>query len=327
MLPLPDLRLLRPSSTVEALRMFDDEPTALFVAGGTDLVPNIKYGLYTPAALIDLTTLGLRGIARNPDGEVRIGACTTLYDLETSSVIADTHPALASAASTIAAPQHRRMGTVGGNVLIDTRCLWYNAPQTWREALGGCLKKDGVYCRVTGGPRRCVAARCGDTVPVLLALDASIVYETSTGIHSMPIRDLFGDDGRVGQHLRLPVGTLVREIVIPSRSNGLRTAHRKVAIRQAIDFPLLSLAVSAQFAHDVCEEMTVVVSAVWPKPRVITFCPKARLTEEWIAQIAQTAFAAAHPLPTALGPGIAWRRQMARVETERALRELVATSI
>lgn len=324
MLPLPDLRVLSPVSVPDALAMHRDHPGALFLAGGTDLVPNLKYGLHAPPAIVDLTALrGFRGVTLDPDGRLQIGALTTLHEVEASSLVRLAHPVIGQAAARVAAPQHRRKGTVGGNVLLDTRCFWYNAHEEWRLALGGCLKKDGPVCRVIGGPKRCVAATSGDLVPVFLALGAVIEFQTTAGVRTMPLCDLYVDDGRIGQHLQLPPGAFLRNIIIPASARDLRCVHRKVALREAIDFPLLSLAAAARFHGDTCIEVSVSVSAIWPRPYTLTVQLKQPLTEDHIQEISQQAFAGSHPLRTALGPDIRWRRQMARVETARALHELV----
>ena len=172
MLRMQPFEVHLPSTADEAARMRAELPDSMYVAGGTDLLPNIKHGLFTPRHLVSLSHIdGFKGICADEDGTLHIGAGTPLDRIAHS---AEVPPGLSLAASTVAGPQHRRMGTIGGNIMLDTRCLFYNQTQQWRQALGYCLKAEGTFCHVIGSGKKCVAAHSADTVPVLIALDASI---------------------------------------------------------------------------------------------------------------------------------------------------------
>jgi 4-hydroxybenzoyl-CoA reductase subunit beta len=158
MLRLPKFEIRRPRELSEAIALLAEAgPTSVVVAGGTDLVPNMKHELFTPEVVVSLEGLPeLRGIRREPDGALSIGAMTSLEAVAASDLVRAQAPALAQACSLVAGPQLRSMGTLGGNVMLDTRCQWYNQTYFWRQALGFCLKKDGTACHVVAGGKNCV---------------------------------------------------------------------------------------------------------------------------------------------------------------------------
>ena len=164
MLTLPALTVHRPSTVAEAARLLSEHPDARVLAGGTDLGPNLKHGLYETQHLVALRGLSkeLRYV-REEDGEIRLGALCTLDQLAADPTILQKLPALADACGRIAGPQLRRMGTLGGNLCLDTRCVYVNQTYFWRNALGYCLKKDGTLCHVVEGGKRCVAAASNDS--------------------------------------------------------------------------------------------------------------------------------------------------------------------
>ena len=164
MLRLPHYRYIRPRSLTEALEALDTEPgRAIPIAGGTDLVPNLKHRLFDPERLVSLRGVPeLRGVSVE-GGWLRVGAMERLADVAAHTDVLAAAPAFAAAAGVVAGPQLRNMGTVGGNVCLDTRCTYYNQTAFWRGALGFCLKKDGGTCHVTKVGRKCVAAHSADT--------------------------------------------------------------------------------------------------------------------------------------------------------------------
>src|SRR5688572_7377513 len=196
MLRLHAYEFARPQTLEQALRLArDGGPGFMFIAGGTDLVPNMKHRLFTPHRLIALKHLPeLHGISI-ADGELHIGAAETLTTISRDPLVREHFPALARAAGLVAGPQLRNMGTIGGNVCLDTRCTYYNQSSFWREALGFCLKKDGDKCHVTQVGKKCVAAHSADTPPVLITLGASIDLASSAGTRTIQVADLFIADG------------------------------------------------------------------------------------------------------------------------------------
>ena len=154
---MPASRVARPSTIEEAVRLLaDNGPEAVIIAGGTDVVPNLQMKLFTPLVLVDIKPIrALQGITIAAAGALRLGALTTLTEIVGSPLLQASYPVLVSAAATIAGPLQRNMGTLGGNLCLETRCLWYNQSHFWRKALGGCLKKDGDVCHVAPGGKRC----------------------------------------------------------------------------------------------------------------------------------------------------------------------------
>src|SRR5215510_13316330 len=198
MLRLPPFTYLAPRSLDEAVDMIAaQEPSdVLLVAGGTDVYPNMKRQQYEPKTLIGLRQLGeLRTFTGNARQGLRIGAGMTLTQVSEQREIVTGYPALATAASLVSTPQLRNMGTLGGNLCVDTRCNYYNQTYWWREAIGFCLKKDGDTCWVAPGSTRCWAVSSSDTAPVLIALNAHVRLVSPAGERTMPVHDLYCDDG------------------------------------------------------------------------------------------------------------------------------------
>jgi 4-hydroxybenzoyl-CoA reductase subunit beta len=321
-LRLPPYRYHRPSSVAEAVSLVEEHAgDAMLIAGGTDLVPNMKHRLFEPGHLIALKGVrDMRGIARE-DGHLRIGAAETLTSVSRSSAVREHFPALADAASHVAGPQLRNAGTIGGNVCLETRCTYYNQTAFWREALGYCLKKDGDACHVTRVGKKCVAAHSADTPPVLMTLDATIVLVGSEGERTVPVRDFFVADGIVNT-VRTP-GEIVTEIRIPMTSASRRQAYAKLRQRRAIDFPLLTVAIAADLDDDdTVRSIEGVVTALGSRPRVLTgwedLATGRALDDETVEELAERAHKQCHPLENIIVDP-EWRRAMVPVFVRRAL--------
>jgi 4-hydroxybenzoyl-CoA reductase subunit beta len=326
MLRLHEFRHHRPHSLREALELLAaHEGEVMPVAGGTDLVPNMKHRLFLPGHVVALKGVPeLRGITVQ-HGELVIGATETLSDVACNALVRQNAPALARAAGLIAGPQLRNMGTIGGNVCLDTRCTYYNQTLFWRQALGFCLKKDGDVCHVTRVGKKCVAAHSADTPPVLMALGASADLVSPNGSErTIRLRDFFLADG-VWNSVRRPDEILVR-VRIPVPPAGARAAYQKLRQRNAIDFPLLSIAAAARFSTgDTVESIEIVVSALGARPRVLTgldsIAVGRQLADPVIDALAERAFQQCHPLENMIVDAD-WRRAMVRVYAKRALRDL-----
>jgi 4-hydroxybenzoyl-CoA reductase subunit beta len=257
-----DFRVARPRDLAGALRTRRDEADSAFIAGGTDLVVNMRRGIKRPALLIDLSGVGeLTGISAGPDG-VRIGAGVTIAALAGASVVAERYAAVAQAAATIAGPAHRAMGTVGGNLCLDTRCVYYNQSEWWRHANGYCLKHRGDTCHVAPQGQRCHAAYTGDLAPALLALDAQIEIAGPQGSRRIPLGDLYVEDGRA--HLGLGAGEIVVAVHLPA--DPPRSAYAKVRTRGAIDYPLAGVAVALAADRGVIHDLRVAVTGTNSRP-------------------------------------------------------------
>jgi 4-hydroxybenzoyl-CoA reductase subunit beta len=210
-----------------------------FIAGGTDLVPNMRHGLAPSRRLVDISALEeLRGIAITPEGALAIGAATTLAQIASGDLVARHCPALAEAAHSVAAPQHRAAATLGGNLCQDTRCTFYNQGEWWRNANGYCLKYRGDRCHVAPQGDRCHAAFCSDLAAVLLAAGARADITGTEGTRSIALQDMYRDDGAA--HLTLAPGELLVRVTVPRIDGSL--AFTKLRQRGSIDFPLASVA-------------------------------------------------------------------------------------
>jgi 4-hydroxybenzoyl-CoA reductase subunit beta len=234
--------------------------------------------------------------------------------------------ALARAAGSVAGPQLRNMGTIGGNLCLDTRCTYYNQTFFWRSALGFCLKKDGDVCHVTKVGRKCVAAHSADTAPVLMTLDAVADLVSADGERSVPVADFFVADG-IENTVR-GWNEIVTRIRIPLTAARMRTAFSKLRQRNAIDYPVLNIAVAADLADDgTIRELRMVVSALGSRPRVITGLDKVAagrpLDAETTEAVAARAFQQCHPL-TNIIVDAEWRRAMVPVYVRRALGQISA---
>jgi 4-hydroxybenzoyl-CoA reductase subunit beta len=253
-----------------------------------------------------------------------IGAGESLAAVARNPVIQQHALALSQAAGSIAGPQLRNMGTIGGNLCLDTRCTYYNQSFFWRNALGFCLKKDGDVCHVTKVGKKCVAAHSADTPPVLMTLGARVELASAEGTRSVGINEFFIADG-IWNTVRKP-NEIVTRIYIPLPSATTRTTFMKMRQRQSIDFPLLNIAIAADLDGNAIRSMRMFVSSLGSRPRDVAGLDKIaagkNLDAETIQAIADRAFQQCHPLENIIvDPD--WRRAMVPVYVKRALRALV----
>ncbi len=264
---LPDFRLLRPTDIGEAVKMRSLEPEARLLAGGTDMVVNVRRGIEKPGTLIDLTGIAaLKQITASGDG-LTIGAGVTLDALAGHQAVAKSYPAIARAASEVAGPTHRRYGTVGGNLCLDTRCIFYNQSEWWRSANAYCLKHRGEVCHVAPGGKRCFAAFSGDVAPALLIAGAEVSLIGPGGDRRVPLADIYNNDGM--DHLALEAGEILTMVHLPQATAGVPAAYAKARVRGSIDFPLAGVAVSLAMSGPEIETLAVAVTGVAPIPHVI----------------------------------------------------------
>jgi len=323
MLRLPPFRLLRPATAAEAARMLADHgPDAMAVAGGTDLLPNMKRRQFTPKVLVSLGGLTeARGIAVN--GGLRLGALATLADLSDHAGVVARWPAVAVSAGLVSSPPLRNAGTIGGNLCVDTRCTYYNQTEFWRASIGYCMKRDGDVCLVAPGSSVCWALSSSDTAPVMIALGAEATLVGPEGSRRVPVRELYGRDGI--QYLAKRPEEVLTDIHVPPRDRWV-TTYRKLRRRGSIDFPILGVAAAVRLGRgSVVEEARIVLGAVHTHPVEAAdaqeFLRGKVLDPETIEMAAGIAYKPARPLDNA-DLSYAWRKRMARIETARALREL-----
>jgi len=349
MLPLPIFDYHRPRTLGEALgllaRLGDK---ARIIAGGTDVLPNMKQGLFDPEHVVSIGRLEeLRGISIEPTGpkgpeRLVIGAAMRLAEIAESLLVRRGAPALAEAAGLVGGPHHRAMGTLGGNVCLDTRCRYYNQTYFWRKSLGFCLKKDGTVCHVVKGGQKCVAAASNDSAPVLVALEGEIRILGPRGERRVVAADFYTADGI--KNTVLEPGEVVVSIALPLVP-GRRSAFEKLRRRGAIDFPLLSIAARADhevgdtgLPTGVLRSLDVVVSSLGARPRRLRAATKvapgadashrsgAAEAHSGLAEsLAAAAFAECKPL-TNLDEDAEWRRDMIRVLVKKAVQRAIAAA-
>jgi len=327
MLRLPSFKVERPESVEAAVALLVEHgEKAQVIAGGTDIVPNMKHELFTPEVLVALEAIEeLRGVRSAADGTLTIGAMTALATVASDPLVNAGAPALAQAAGLVAGPQLRRMGTLGGNVLLDTRCQWYNQTYFWREALGFCLKRDGELCHVVEGGGRCVAAASNDSAPALMSLGARLHIVGPDGHRTVPISDFWAPDGIYNKHIA--ADELLVEIEIPPRAEGHRGAYGKLRQRGTIDFPLFGVAARLDLSGDgSVQDADVCVVALAARPLRISRTKELMLGtrpgeacfEEAAASLAEQARKQCHPLENVPGDPD-YRREMIPVYTRRTL--------
>ena len=319
MLPLPPFVLHRPRTVDEAARLLEEHgSSAALVAGGTDLLPNMKLGLAAPRHVVSLGLVDGLSSIRAEEGAIRIGAMTRLEAVSAHEAVRLHAAALAEACLAVGGPHHRRMGTLGGNLALDTRCRYYNQSRFWRKALGFCLKKDGTACHVVAGGHRCVAAASNDSAAAVIALEARVVFASARGTREIAASELYVADGAA--NLARRPGEILVEVVVPI-ARGRSSAYEKLRARASIDFPMLSVAASVTKDEGRVVDVAVVVSALAAKPRVVAGARERVAGEGWAARverIARAAYRECKPLENVPGDA-AYRREMVPVIVRKAL--------
>lgn len=320
---LPPFRYEAAASAAKAVELLAAYgPDALVVSGGTDLYANMKQRLFTPKVLVGLRAADdLRYLRFDQSRGLDIGALTTLAELTTNPVVREHYPALAQAARAISTPQLRTMGTIGGNICLDTRCNYYNQNLDWRQALGYCMKRDGEICRVAPGSPKCVAVNSSDTAPVLQAYSARVRLLGPLGEREVDINDFFVDDGMLAWAKRAE--EIVTAILVPPPRPGTASAYRKLRLRNSFDFPILGIAAVVQTDEGGrCTAARVVLNAVAPKPMESESAAQAligtKLESAALDAAADAAYATGKPLDNTSG-SIPYRKRMLRVFARRTL--------
>jgi 4-hydroxybenzoyl-CoA reductase subunit beta len=330
MMRLPKFEYRIPQTIAEAVKiMADAGPAGQFVAGGTDLYPNMKRRQQMPKTVISVMRLNeLNQITGDGSTGLKIGASVILTDICEHPVINRDYPVVAQAARTISTPILRNMGTIGGNLLLDTRCNYYDQNYEWRKGINFCLKKDGDICWVAPGSSKCWAVQSSDLVPVMVAIGAKLKFASTLGERVVDAAGLYNDDGI--DYLRKRPDELLVSIELPP-TNGWRASYQKLRRRGAFDFPVLGVAACVHYENGVGERQVanakVVLGGIAPSPVEIaeagaTLAGKA-LTEDQIHAAAEAAYIKARPLDNT-DFVYQWRKQMARQYTLRALREVAA---
>jgi len=329
MLTLPAFEWLAPRTLDQALaHLAAHGDETLIVAGGTDAVPNLKHRLHQPRYVLSIAQLDGLDQIRAAGEECELGARVTLSRLASDAAIRRDFPSLAKAAGLVAGPQLRNMGTLGGNLCLDTRCTYYNQTLFWRQALGFCLKKDGTVCHVVPSGKRCVAAHSSDVAPVLIALGAEVEIVGGSGARRLPVDAFFVADG-IHNNV-LAKGELVTRLFVPGAARGLRAGYQKLRPRAAIDFPMLSVAFAARVTDGRCESARLVVSSIAAKPRVIggmdARVAGRALDDSLARELGAAAYQQCHPLIN-VPYDQEYRREMVPVYVRRAVLEAAGEDV
>jgi 4-hydroxybenzoyl-CoA reductase subunit beta len=324
MMRLPLFAFRAPRTLEEAARILHGEgPSAMPLAGGTDLLPNMKRRQQVPRTLLSLRNIDtLQGIQLGVSG-AQLGACLTLSDIACDPRFRNGATALAQAASQVATPQIRNMATLGGNLCLDTRCNYYDQTYEWRKAINFCMKKDGVTCWVAPSSPKCVAVSSTDTAPALIALGARVRLVSHSSEREISLADLYNNDGM--NYLHRKPGEILAEVLLDPL-HAWRSAYWKLRRRGSFDFPVLSVAAAARFsAKGVIEEARIVVGSVAPRPLIASdagkFLVGRSLTSETIAETAALAARIAKPLDNT-DFDMTWRKKVTTQFVGYALLEL-----
>ncbi len=329
MLRLPKFQFVAPLTLEEAIRVRTEHlATSMYVAGGTDVYPKMKRRQFQPEVVIALGRVVPREIVSAPratrtaasDG-LRIGAGATLTAVSANATVRASYTALSQAAALVSTPQLRNMGTLGGNVCLDTRCNWYDQSLFWRTAEGFCMKTHPeVVCRVAPSSAKCLAVASADTVPALIALGASVHVAGPQGERDVDLAECYREDGI--RYLTLAPGEVVTEVHLPP-SDGWRSTYLKQRDRNAFDFPIAGVAAAVRWDGGVVADARVAITALGSRPVAVdaTALRGTKLEDDAIAAVADAAHKAARPMDNTSGT-ISQRKRAARVFADRALRAL-----
>ena len=324
MLPLSPFSLSEPKNLHElSVEVSNIDSTTKLIAGGTDLLPNLKHGLYHVRHLISLRRLSELKFIDIDENRLSLGALTKLSDIATNKMIHSHMPALAQTSARIASPQIRNMGTVGGNICLDTRCLYFNQTEFWRRSLGYCLKKDGCACHVVKTGKRCVAAASNDLATILLAYSAKVSILGRDQSYVVPLDEFYTAHGE--KNNMLPLGHLVTDVRVDFARASFAGFY-KVRMRESIDFPLLSVAVLVRVEDGLLISGRLVLNALVAKPKVFDLDEFANLgyNRELINAIADFAQRKCHPQTNIIGD-VSFRKHMIAVAVKRAFYDALET--
>src|SRR5689334_5816323 len=313
MLRLPWFEHRAPRSVAEAAKILAGEgPRAMLIAGGTDLLPNMKRRHQAPQVLVSL-----RQVSELRQLNGTFGAGLTLNEVVRSE---KTPTALRQAAAQVATPHLRNMGTLGGNLCLDTRCTYYNQTYEWRKAIDFCLKKDGQICWVATASKRCVAVSSTDTAPALIALDAVVKLVSARGAREIPVAALYQNDGI--EYLSRTPDEILTEVQVPS---GWKSTYWKLRRRGSFDFPILGVAAALKFEGETIADARIALGAVASRPFLVDkageFLKGRTLSDEVIAGAAELVANRAKPMDNT-DMDLYWRKEVADDFTGYALREL-----
>lgn len=331
MLRLPEFTLHRPTTAKDAVAiMAEHGRLARYVAGGTDLYPNMKRRVQQPLQVISLAKVEeLHSVSGSPEQGLDLGAMVTLRHLETDPVVAESYPGLQHAAESISTPLLRNMGTIGGNLLLDTRCNYYDQSFEWREGVNFCMKCDGDTCWVAPSSPRCWAVQSSDSVPLLAAMGAEVTLLGPKGERRIPLPQLYQDDGI--DYTTKAHEELLTAVHLPA-VGAWRATYKKLRRRETFDFPVLGIGACLWFEGEVCSKAEIYIGGAgsWAM-RATEACEMLegkplrdgdKTTHELLEAAALTAFKPTRAMDNT-DHEASWRKKMAPIFVRRALEECV----
>jgi 4-hydroxybenzoyl-CoA reductase subunit beta len=296
---LPKFEYYEPKEIKEAVSILQNEPKARILAGGTDLLVNMKHRVECPPVVVNIKRIADLDYIRQDNGDLRIGALVPLKRLYMTAPVKDNLPGLAQAASCVGSYHHQVMGTVGGNVCQQNRCKYFNQSKWWRSSRPTCYKAGGEICHVVNKKEICYSAYCGDLAPALLALDAKVKLAGAHGEREIPLQAFFTGNGKVP--LDLEDGEILSEVMIPAASAKGTLGYMKFANRDSIDFPIVGTAFWASLED---KSYRVAFTAVDRKPvrgkTIEDFLRGKELTDENIKAAGDLAGKEAGPVKTSI---------------------------
>jgi 4-hydroxybenzoyl-CoA reductase subunit beta len=319
---MPAFAVRRPTSVAEAAALLASEPRARLLAGGTGLLPNLRRGIERPIMLVDLGAVHDFANIAVTDAGLSLGAGTTLSRLAADEHVAHRYRAVAEAARLVAGPSHRSVATVGGNLCLDTRCVFYNQSEWWRATNDYCLKRGGEVCHVAPQGSRCHAAFSGDLAPALLALGAEVELVASRRTRCIGLENLYRDDGAA--HLTIAADEVLARVLLSAPPPGLVSGYRKASVRGAIDFPLAGVACALSVRDGELASLRVALTGTNSQPFVLagTDALLGRpVGTEMLSSLAKLVQKQVSPMRTTVTASN-YRRQVAAVLAQRLLREL-----
>ncbi|MCP5368283.1 MAG: 4-hydroxybenzoyl-CoA reductase subunit beta [Hyphomicrobiales bacterium] len=321
--PIAPFQFRKPATVAELSAILADEPGARLLGGGTDLLPNLRRGIEKPPTVVDITAVDeMQAIRRLDDGSLRIGAAVTLAEVAEHPDLRAAWPVVAKGAGEVAGPTHRLMGTVGGNLCLDTRCVYYNQSEWWRTANDYCLKKDGEMCHVAPKSKKCFAAYSGDLAPAALVAGATVDVAGPHAPRTVPLADIFQEDGI--DYLVLAPGEFVVALNLPAPPPGLVADYAKVRVRGSIDFPLAGVAVALARDGDTLADLRIALTGTNSQPLAVTgldaFAGKAP-DEDTLAAVERLVAKQMQPMRSTFTPQT-YRRQVALRLTRRLIGDL-----
>ena len=330
MMRLPKFRFEMPATIQDAAKLVAEDPeNTRLVAGGTDLWPNMKRRHQEAGCVVSLAKIGgMNTIEGDGKSGVTIGAMTTLTDICDNVMIARDYPGFARAVASISAPVLRNMGTIGGNLCLDTRCTYYNQNEEWRRSIGYCMKAEGSVCWVAPGSPRCWAISATDSAPVLCAMGAQVKLVSKDGERVIDLAELYVDDGIA--YLAKKRDEILTELILPPVGK-MKTTYWKLRRRGSIDFPVLGVGAALELDGDgVCQNASIWLGAVSSAPVFAEASSKhligKKLDEALIAEAAEMAKKPATPLDNT-DFIVNWRKTMVARYVDGALRELAGLEV